>query len=308
MADDQSVNGPYYPDGEKVLWSGRPGALPGALEETERHLGSDGRFLPLLESNSVLLPNGKSAVDSRMYPFYKHIDYNAGMAYGVGNPCPATADRAAAYKKLVDDAAGTPEAAKLKAPDQYKNFNDEYIVSDTMIKKEDKNFHKYLAAMIRGSAEGNAILEKSDGSGRTLWASLQTFAKSVKGTEIALVLSEFNMIVLQGVGTELTVESYLEYLKKYTRKLRELPTDLKPPAAVEMTMVATIAHKDDQYSEKYSNRCAINEPKSFDEANALLLKVLRDRQTADLLAAFNPLQALAAAPRSSRVRVSTFHF
>ena len=62
-------NTPVDIDNNPITFDGNPAFAEGVLHEVEKYWVRKGLFQTLLKTNSVLLPNGKEAVDSVLSPF-----------------------------------------------------------------------------------------------------------------------------------------------------------------------------------------------------------------------------------------------
>ena len=91
------INTPVDIDNNPITFDGNPAYAAGVLYEVDKYWVRKGLFQPLLKTNSVLLGNGKEAVDSVLAIPFISGELSYEVEHGFDNPCPPTPDRIQMY-------------------------------------------------------------------------------------------------------------------------------------------------------------------------------------------------------------------
>ena len=134
---------PKHADGTVILWGGNPAHAEGVLFEVGKYYERVGLFQELIKNRSVLLSNGKTAVEH-----LQAISFVSGIitdcpVYDFENPCPPTPARITAYN-LTRTAAGL---ATFKAIDKVPEHVNA-IVSVGTVNAELSKMHRSLMFVI----------------------------------------------------------------------------------------------------------------------------------------------------------------
>ena len=195
-------NTPVDIDNNPITFDGNPAYAEGVLHEVEKYWVRKGLFQTLLKTNSVLLPNGKEAVDSVLaLPFITgELDY--GIAHGFSNPCPPTPRRVELYNQYYATATaggGTPK--KFSAPAGL-GPGSQYIISQPTIAAERTKLLDSLIQVIEPSDIAGELAEDAEGDGIILRELLVALAGEATPKDRALVRTEYTAVISGGLRGE----------------------------------------------------------------------------------------------------------
>ena len=115
-----------------------------------------------------------------------------------------------------------------------------YSVAPFAVKASDARLLASLGNVIRNSDLYDDLMEESKGSGRELARLLKKVMDTADGRARAVITNEYNNVIRNGIGSELTIDSLKAYSTSYKSVVRNMHPDSRPKAETELEMWNTM--------------------------------------------------------------------
>lgn len=294
---------PVYPDGTRIFSKDNDAAIEGKLYDYGKWSVRTGHFQPYFSDRAVLLSNGRLAVEH-----VSSVTFVNGIANDprdFNNPAPPILKRVVEYntriaREIADAAAlglgGTvgPAAAMLTAVPA----GDIALVNTMLCSKENSMLLKSLHSTFSVLQNSEQMLDDANGSGYDYLLALRARCGAADSRDKAVNTARFSYLVTHGIPGVLKLESLRAFKLEYLDAKRTLPDSQRPKDEQEVEMMKLIAIKDASIRDMFELKCEIADPKTLDEVDAIIRKILSGRERAeeiDAIAAGAPPAAPALA-------------
>ena len=276
--DRRSSLQPVTIDKVPIIWNGNPAYALGALHEVKEFLVRKGLFQFLLEHNAVLLGNGKIAVDSlQAVPFVSDTIVDP-VTYGFDSPCPSTTARIAAYDAHPVNATATPATVFVPIARMPTDYVGAYVISAPSIKQARNKLLECLSYIFGDLHKLERFTRLCAGDGCAMIALINTDAASAEAKDRALVRQRLNNYAQAGISTELTEETFHDYVKGLHTRNRQQPFGSRLTDEEIVMNIQGVVFKDPDVRQIYELSLKATPPGvSLDANMALILQILRSR-------------------------------
>ena len=266
---------PVSTDKTPLVWDGNDANILGLLYEVDRYYTNKGLFQTLIRDRAVSLSNGKLAIEHPSAVWF--LSGTINDPHDFEDACPPTVARLQQYNDEVDlgTISGSKRAPLTEVPADMK---DTVILAKHCVEKEDASLLSSLTHVFGQAESADALIETAAGSGLYFLELLRYRGNNATSTDIALATTKFQSLIRNGVGGELTLESFNLFLKKYKAARRNIAPTSRPVAAAEVEMIAIIAIRDKDSRELYELKSAAAKPTTLDTAAEILTGMLRGRR------------------------------
>ena len=183
-----------HPDQVPIQWEGNPAHLDSILYEVAKYYKRTGQFQPLLNNRSVLLSNGKTAVENLQAIPFVSGSHSYGATHDFDDPCPPTAKRVELFNDKQQKLA-TPGATFTNIASIPAGLESSYVVSKATVDKDLSVLLESSSFVIQLSSKAAKLCEKADGCGLTLLELLRAESGKAKAKDRALVRNQLRELI-----------------------------------------------------------------------------------------------------------------
>ena len=265
---------PVSTDKTPLVWDGNDANILGLLYEVDRYYTNKGLFQTLIRDRAVSLSNGKLAIEHPSAVLF--LSGTINDAHDFEDPCPPTVDRLQQYNDEIDlgTISGSKRSALTEVPSDMK---DTVILAKHCVEKEDASLLNSLTHVFGHAESADTLIETAAGSGLYFLELLRHRGTNASSTDIALATTKFQSLIRNGVGGELTLKTFTNFLKNYKAARRNIAPTSRPVPAAEVEMISIIAIRDKDCRELYELKSASTPPTTLDAAAEILAGMLRGR-------------------------------
>ena len=270
-------------DKAAIVWLGNPAHLSGVLHEATRFYARKNLFQPFFRDRSVLLGNGKMAVDSaQAVPFCKRISLDPDT-YNFMNPCPDTDRRISAYDAAAAAApTATPGFTRVN-PDREVTG---YVVSPWAVDGEDAKLCQSLLNIIGDSDKRSYFEEAALSSGTRLIALLIAEGNKATAKDNALVTEHRNLHCSAGIQGEVNLDTFNAFYSTLNKLQRYTPPAFHKSDVEIIQIINNLMFKDGATTALWEIKLEVSRPTTLTEMVDLVRDFLRGRNvTRDLASA-----------------------
>ena len=196
---------PVDSDNNPIRFDDNNATMEGTLYEIGRYYEDVGLFQSLLKYGTVVLSNGKQAVDSVQAAYFASgtIDDPRGW----DDPCPPTPARIVAYNEYLESLGNDAIVVPAEAP---PDFASQYVLSKPSIDQEKSKLHKSLKYVLEGSLSKEDLTSHSRGDGLTLLELMRALGETASPRDEALVSTDYDNHKTRGVEGDLDRQRELQ--------------------------------------------------------------------------------------------------
>ena len=265
---------PKHADGTVILWGGNPAHAEGVLFEVGKYYERVGLFQELIKNRSVLLSNGKTAVEHlQAISFVSGIITDCPM-HDFENPCPPTPARITAYN-LTRTAAGLVTFKTIDKVPEHVNA----IVSVGTVNAELSKMHRSLMFVIEDPDLAEEMADEAKGDGLKLHGLIAACANDATNVDRALVRSTLNNFISKGMSVAINTKSITSHVRTLLQLNRHLPPKSRKSDEDLTGILQGVIYKDAELRKTFDLTCIVKDPGTDFSVNLKLIKsILRKEE------------------------------